>query len=630
MLLIDKIKSSISNSSIKKNLLNLYSIIIIIMSCLIATMLFYSFDLNRSYNKVMINFENYNRIYSQVNSIVKDIYSNITEQKTFEKEYYENTIKDIQNELQEISDNFEEIKNNESVGTVSILERTIDSFKNEITEIGLLIQSNSNYASRENQLNKIIHIKEIFKDNVQNLMELNLTLSQKHINTIRSCYNIALIIIIILFFAAIILSVCFLLWVSKDTVDKINIVSDNANRLANGDLSIEPINFSDSHEFQILALSFNKMKNNIKDYINQLSSSEMRISSILNALNDCIITTNSLGEIESYNIATKKIFGYKKNEIIGHNINEIINTIDFNRYREDMFNAQKLIKDVKIIDNKYQLEGLKKDGTIIPIEVSYNEVEVEDQKVTTFVVHDITQHKAVEKMKDEFISVLSHELRTPLTSIKGTIGLASSGVLGVLPDKVSDILKIADNNCNRLADLINDILDLEKIKAGKMSFDFNNYAIDSIVNEALESSTSYAKQYNVEYTMANSVGSAIVNVDKNRLIQALLNLLSNASKFSHPNSTVDIEITRINNSTIRVNIKDKGIGIPEEFQPQIYNTFSQADSSDTRKKGGTGLGLSITKEILNMMHCKINFESKINEGTNFYIDIPSKYESSIN
>lgn len=624
MKFINRIKNNILDNSIKKNLLGVYSIVIILMSFLFITMLFYSIDLNNTYNKIMLNIENYNKINSQIDSINKNIYLDITEQKPFDGKNYAKNIIKINEELVEIGNNFDERKNITAIASVEILKRTVKKLDTSIAEIDFLIKTNSNYASRENMLILTTHIKEIIKSNIQELMTFNLTQSQKHINTIKNSYNIALILIIILFCISILASVIFLLFVIKDTINKINLISSHANKLANGDLSIEHIKFSDANEFQVLALSFNKMKNNIKDYISQLSSSKMRITSILNALNDCIITTSSNGEIESCNNAIEQIFMYRENEMVGRNIKELINAIDFSRYKQDKFNAQKLIKNVKNIDNKYQLEGTKKDGTTIPIELSYNEVEFEGQRVTTFIIHDITQHKNVEKMKDEFISIISHELRTPLTSIKGALGLVNAGVLGLIPNKANDVLKIADNNCSRLSNLINDILDLEKIKAGKMNFEFNSYNIISIVEESIEASLEYAKQYDVKYEMIDSIESAKVNVDKNRLIQVLLNLLSNAAKFSHAHSTVNIKVERINDELVRVKIQDTGVGISEEFKSQIYNNFSQEDSSDARKKGGTGLGLSISKEIISIMGGKISFESKLNEGTSFYIDLPKK------
>lgn len=625
MRFINQIRNIILNNSIKTNLLSLYSIIIVIMSLLLTLMLFYSIDLNHTYNKIMLNLENYHKIYYQINSVDKDIYLNITEQKKFNGQYYEQIINEVNNELDSISNNLDGSGSINSAASVALLKRTVKTLNKNINETNSLINNNSSYADREEMLNAITHIKDIIKDNVQELMEFNLTQSQERINAIKSSYNIALGIIIILFIIAIIASVSFLLLVIKDTVNKINIVSNQANKLAHGDLSIEQINFGKSNEFQVLALSFNKMKDNIKDYISKLSSSEMRISSILNALNDCIISTNSLGEIESCNNSIKKIFGYQKDEIMGQNINKLVDTIDFSRYKQDMFNNQKLIKNGKIIDEKYQLDGSKKDGTIIPIEVSYNEVEFEGQRLTTFIIHDVTQHKKVEKMKDEFISIVSHELRTPLTSIKGSIGLLTAGVLGTLSDKASEVLKIANNNCNRLSNLINDILDMEKIKAGKMDFEIKEYDLIPIVKESIDASLEYAKQYNIEYKIVDSIDSALVKVDKNRLIQVIFNLLSNAAKFSHANDTVNIEVTKVNNDTIRVSVQDTGIGIPEEFQDQIFNSFSQADSSDTRKKGGTGLGLNIAKEIISIMGGKLGFKSKLNEGSTFYIDLPEEH-----
>jgi len=619
-----KIKTFILNNSIRANLLSLYAVILVVMTFLLATMLFYSIDLNSSYNKIMSNLENYNKITYQVNSIDKDIYLNITEQKPFDARHYGEVLSDINAELDEVANNFDQNQDLTSIASVEILKRTVNKLGRYIGKTNLSIEHNANFASREKLLVEVTHVKDLIKDDVQELLQFDLTQSQKHINAIKSSYNTALALIIVLIVISVIASVSFLLLVIQDSVRKINIVSEHANSLANGDLSIDSINLGENNEFKVLAMSFNKMKNNIKDYVSQLSSNEMRISSIQNAINDCIVTTNTLGVIESSNNAIEKMFGYSKDEILGRNISELVSAVDFSRYEHELFNSQKLIKGVKLIDNKYQLDAKRKDETIIPIEMSYNEVQIEGQRITTFVIHDITQHKNVEKMKDEFISIVSHELRTPLTSIKGALGVVLAGVLGTLPDKVNEMLNIANNNCSRLSDLINDILDMEKIKAGQMNFDLQEYDVIPIVNEALESSFEYAKQYNVEYKMNNSLDSAIVNVDKNRLIQALLNLLSNAAKFSHANSTVNVDVAKLDNETIRISVKDSGIGISEEFRSRIFNNFSQADSSDARKKGGSGLGLSITKEIITIMGGKVDFESKSNEGSTFYIDLPAK------
>lgn len=622
MSFINKIKKNILSNSIKTNLLGLYLAIMVVMILLLTAMIFYSIDLNHSYNKIMLNFENYNKIYYQVNTIDKDVYMNITEQEKFSDESYDQRINQIKEELKQIGKNLEGDHNIELLASVEVLDRTVDSLEIYIDKAGLSVEKNYDFAKREELLASISHIKDIIKDNIQSLMELNLTQSQKHIKAIKTSYNFALALIIILVIISILASIKFLFFIIKDTVNKINVVLDNANRLANGDLSIENIHLGESQESQILALSFNKMKNNIKDYITQLSSSEMRISSILNTLNDCIVTTSSKGEIESCNIAMEKIFGYEKNEIIGQNINKFISAVDFSAYKDELFNAQKLIKDSKIIDNKYQLEGLKKDGTKIPVEISYNEVEFEGQKVTTFVIHDITEHQNVEKMKNEFVSTVSHELRTPLTSIKGALGLIASGVVGNLPEKAENLINIANNNCIRLTNLINDILDLEKIKAGKYTFVYEELELNSLLEQSVVLNQSYADQFGMQLKLIKTDKDIYIKADKSRMLQVISNLISNAVKFSKLGEEVCI-MSETNDNNVKVSIIDHGIGIPEEAKYKIFQSFSQVDSSDTRAKGGTGLGLSISKLIVENMGGNIGFESKINQGSTFYFNMQS-------
>lgn len=246
---------------------------------------------------------------------------------------------------------------------------------------------------------------------------------------------------------------------------------------------------------------------------------------------------------------------------------------------------------------------------------------------TTGVSRDITEQKEVERMKNEFISVISHELRTPLTSIRGSLGLISSNALGVLPEKVNGLLNIANNNTIRLINLINDILDLEKIKAGKMTFAYGEYDVMSLVEETIKANEDYARQYDVRYEIKKRLDNAFVNVDKDKFIQVLTNLLSNAAKFSFPNEVVNILVER-KKSLISVSVSNKGNGIPEDSYSKIFESFSQVDSSDARKKGGTGLGLSISKSIIQKMGGNIGFTSKVNDFTTFYFDLPEIHKDN--
>lgn len=626
MKLIEEIKQLIFNSSIKTNLLRLYVTIIIVMSSMLITLLLYSINLNRTYNKVISNFKSYNTIYYKINSIDKDIYMNITEQRPFNSKDYAATIEDINNALDNVDASLGE---DEISISVEILKRTVKTMVDCIDETGLLIKNNSDYTQREHELDLIIKAKTLIKDSIQQLMALDLNYSQKRIDKIKNHYNIALSIIIILFILSIFMSIVLLLLVIKGVVHKINIVSDNADKLAKGDLSIDKINFSITDEFQVLAQSFNQMKVNINDYINQISSNEMKISTILNEMNDCVITTNSLGEIESCNYVVEKTFNYERSELLGKNINELIESIDFSLYHNDGSDGKELIKDAKVIDNKYQLQAVKKEGTVFPIELSYKEVKLDEYKVITFVIHDVTQHTEMERMKNEFVSTVSHELRTPLTSIRGALGLALSETLGKLPEKSKDLLNIANNNSIRLMNLINDILDLEKIKAGKMEFTFKEYEVMPLIEETIRLNEEYAKQYNVKYEITERLDDAFINVDKDKFIQVVVNLLSNAAKFSFENEIVKISVQRKKN-VISISVINRGPGIPEESYSKIFESFSQVDSSDSRKKGGTGLGLNIARLIIKKMGGEIGFTSKVNEDTTFYFELPEIVKKSEN
>ncbi len=237
------------------------------------------------------------------------------------------------------------------------------------------------------------------------------------------------------------------------------------------------------------------------------------------------------------------------------------------------------------------------------------------------VIHDITEIKKNEKMKNEFVSVVSHELRTPLTSIRGSLGLLLGGKVGEFPDKATKLLDIANKNCERLLILINDILDMEKIKAGKMKFELKIVDINKIVEEAVTINKMYGDKYAVKFELTKLPHEIEVCADPDRLLQVLANLISNAAKFSPCDGVINVNISELNDN-VRVAISNKGVGIPVEFQSRIFEKFSQADSSDTRGKGGTGLGLNISKDIIEKLGGTLNFVSTPQEKTTFYFDLP--------
>lgn len=287
---------------------------------------------------------------------------------------------------------------------------------------------------------------------------------------------------------------------------------------------------------------------------------------------------------------------------------------------------------------QFQMQCLQQDGRYGPYEKEYickngnrchvllNGILTTDSngtKVIWSIIEDINDRKRTENMKSEFISTVSHELRTPLTSISGALGLLTAGVAGVLPASATKMLNIAHSNSLRLGLLINDLLDMDKLIAGKMQFDLQQHSLNALLVEAIQSIQPYASQYNVTLILDMPLVDADVTlfVDKHRFAQIMANLLSNASKFSHDGGVVEIAVcSKRPEQKIRINVVDHGIGISYEFRDRIFSKFSQADASDTRNKEGTGLGLSICREMTERMGGTIGFESKENEGSTFWVE----------
>lgn len=237
------------------------------------------------------------------------------------------------------------------------------------------------------------------------------------------------------------------------------------------------------------------------------------------------------------------------------------------------------------------------------------------------VARDVSERKALEKTKDEFIATVSHELRSPLTSIKGSLGLILAGTTGELAERTRSMLEIARRNADRLVLIINDILDLEKIAAGEMKFVVEPTEVTELVQEAMAANEPYAARFGVTYQAKGLESPISVSCDMDRIFQVLTNLMTNAAKFSKPGGIVEVLVEQLEGS-VRISVKDKGAGIPKAAQATIFDRFTQADSSDQRAKGGTGLGLSIVKAIVERHGGQIDFESTEGEGSNFYFDLP--------
>lgn len=236
---------------------------------------------------------------------------------------------------------------------------------------------------------------------------------------------------------------------------------------------------------------------------------------------------------------------------------------------------------------------------------------------------DVTSREQLNQLKSEFISTVSHELRTPLTSIRGALGLVAGGATGTLSPEAENLIQLAERNSDRLILLVNDILDMEKLQTGKMEYRFQLEDLADTTKRSIEANRGYGEEFGVEFTFLNTVESAPVWIDPDRIEQVLANLLSNAAKFSPRGASVEISISELQ-FCWRVSVKDMGPGIPEAFQADIFQRFRQANSSDTREKMGTGLGLSIAKSIVEDHDGTISFTTELNVGSTFMFDLPKQ------
>lgn len=241
---------------------------------------------------------------------------------------------------------------------------------------------------------------------------------------------------------------------------------------------------------------------------------------------------------------------------------------------------------------------------------------------------DVTEREELYQLKEDFIATVSHELRTPLTSIKGALGLALSGAVGSMPDEARKLVEIAEKNSERLGNLVNDILDVEKLQSGKMGYNFEASDLSELTRIAMEANQHYGQEHGVTYELVDAPERAGVSVDRHRLDQVFANLLSNAAKFSPKNSKVEVRVEE-NGSSWRVSVSDKGPGIPERYRDRVFERFGQVNSEDGRNVKGTGLGLSITRSILADHGGTIDYDSTVGQGTTFYFDLPKTQDGQV-
>lgn len=369
-----------------------------------------------------------------------------------------------------------------------------------------------------------------------------------------------------------------------------------------------------------------QLQADIKTSFAALQISEQRLRRVMNSSLIGIVQGDANGNIRDANDLLLKLIGHTKETIESGSLNWFSLCLESCKEKQ-----QAILRDHQVdqpnLPFESQIRG--RDGELVPVMLGLARLEGSTQEWVAFVL-DLREQKRVDQLKSEFISVVSHELRTPLTSIRGSLSLLEGGALGALPPKVLQMIQIAHKNSLRLVNLVNDILDIEKLSSGKIELKMESLDLVNLVQQATEANRAYGAQFHVTYELSTMPHSAMVLGDANRLMQIMANLLSNATKFSPANERVMVAIRSHSSHSVhqslmwRVEICDRGCGIPPEFHAHIFGRFAQAARANTRPVEGAGLGLHITKSLVEKMRGEIGFESEPQVQTIFWFMLPQE------
>ena len=365
-----------------------------------------------------------------------------------------------------------------------------------------------------------------------------------------------------------------------------------------------------------LQIKLKVQNNQLQQEIAQKTAAEDKFAKAFRACpSPIVITTCHTGQILEVNHSFLQMSGYDTAEVIDNNLDLLYSPAALKIYQQALAKTQSQ-GYVRNLEFDFPTKSNQVKTVLLSMEI----IELGGIKCTLQILNDITERK---RLENEFISLVSHELRTPMTSTIGALDLLNSGQLGTLSDRGKQILQVAIRNSERLIRLVNDILDLERMKSGKIAIDPIQCNFYPLLVQATETMQGMATKAKVKLILepCDHISHVVLNLDSDRILQTLTNLLSNSIKFTEPGGTVKL-ITTVQNNHCRIIVKDTGRGIPADKLESIFERFQQVDASDSRSKGGTGLGLAICRHIVQRHQGKIWVESELGKGSAFYIQLP--------
>lgn len=404
-------------------------------------------------------------------------------------------------------------------------------------------------------------------------------------------------------------AVALVLYFNRGTSHRFNILLDNTMRLASG----EPLNapLSGGDEIARLDKVFRKMANS-------LAAATQKERAVLQNAADVICSIDVDGKFSAINPAVEKMLGYEPSELVGARLVQFAHPDDVEKTLETL--KQNIAEKGELtLENRM----VRKDGNFADVLWSLHWTEAE--KSTICVLHDITYRKELERLKRDFVAMVSHDLRTPLTSISGFLTLLKSGKYNQLSDHGLETLKSAESSTNRLMNMVNDLLDIERVESGRLDLNLGPVTMEGLVESVFSILEPIAREKEIDLVAVHNDDLEFVG-DADRLNQVLVNFVSNAIKFSEKNSKVVVNAYETDES-IRIEVKDTGRGVPDELKQAVFERFKQVDPSDSAKRKGTGLGLAISKALIEHHGGKVGVidnrteDGKV-EGSIFWFSLP--------
>jgi len=354
---------------------------------------------------------------------------------------------------------------------------------------------------------------------------------------------------------------------------------------------------------------------------------------ILESADDGIYGIDLDGKLSFINDAGARMLGYSPEDLTGRDFHDAIqhshaDGTPYSRAVSPILEALRRSEPVRMTNEVFW----RRDGTAIPVEYSANPL-VEDGRTSGIVVafQDVTERRRLERMKDEFISTVSHELRTPLTSLRASLGLVASGALDNRPEKQQQMVEMALGSCDRLVRLVNNIVDFENVDRGELNMQRKMLGAAALLNRAADTAQGAAERARIQLKVDTS--EAVVQADEERILKVLGELLTNAIKFSRPETTIRLKAEVVGRDVARKSgaepemvqfvVEDQGCGIAAEKLEGIFERFQQGDASDSRPLGGTGLGLALCRRIVEQHGGRIWAESEAGKGSRFLFTLPA-------